>query len=241
MLPPMKQIPLGPDYTVETIGTDAGYDRWAPHYDARPNPVRALSSEAVRRAMGSCAGGLVVDIGAGTGRDAAAIAASGARIIAVEPNAGMLQVAADRFADGHLSARVHCVRGRLEALPLRNVIADHVLMGLVLHYCRDALQVFDHVRRIARTGGTLFMTELHPALIAAGQLAFFDEPDARVRYVMPTYQHPLSSLAQYAEQSGWRLLASEELVASDEIYRAHADQLPGQDTPLLLTATFIAV
>jgi SAM-dependent methyltransferase len=74
--------------------------------------------------------GVVIDIGAGTGRDAAALAAQGWEVIAVEPSAAMRCEGARLHPD----SRVRWIDDRLPALPgtLRlGVAADVVLLSAV--------------------------------------------------------------------------------------------------------------
>lgn len=56
--------------------------------------------------------GLILDVGAGTGRDAAGLAAMGYEIVAVEPSASMLREGSTRHAD----ARIRWLDDRLPAL-----------------------------------------------------------------------------------------------------------------------------
>jgi SAM-dependent methyltransferase len=63
--------------------------------------------------IGDVAGLDVLDIGCGDGLLAAALAAAGARVTGIDPDAAILRAAAKRT----FSQDIHLVQGRIEALP----------------------------------------------------------------------------------------------------------------------------
>src|SRR6266545_844054 len=81
-------------------GYDAWFDRCWGRYAWR------IESSAVLDACGPLRGRWVVDVGCGTGRLAAVVAARGARVMGVDLDPGMLTVAAER-----LPGRVVCADG----------------------------------------------------------------------------------------------------------------------------------
>jgi SAM-dependent methyltransferase len=104
----------------------------------------------------------VLDIGAGTGRDAAALAAQGHRVIAVEPT----QAFRDRGALLHPSPRIEWVEDYLPHLPCltrRGDRFDVVLLTAVWIHL-DGEQRPEAMRTVAsllRPGGLLAMTLRH--------------------------------------------------------------------------------
>jgi SAM-dependent methyltransferase len=118
------------------------YDRVRPHY-----PPQALdflladlpSSNGAHR---------VADVGAGTGKLTALLAAGGLDVDAIEPDPGMRAVLATRVA----GVRVHPGRG--EALPLPDGSVDAVVYGQAWHWVdgvADALEA----DRVLRSDGVL--------------------------------------------------------------------------------------
>ena len=106
----------------------ADYDAYRPGYPA--DGLRWLLGDAPRR---------VVDLGAGTGRLAVALAALGHDVVAVEPDDRMRAIAA-----GHVEA----LAGSAEAIPLPDASADAVLAAQAWHW-------FDHERALAEIGRVL--------------------------------------------------------------------------------------
>lgn len=108
-----------PDWATRRLSFGAGavdYDRYRPGYP----------DEAVRWCAGT-AGARVVDVGAGTGRFAAAAGRLGYDVLAVEPDPGMRAV-----AEQSLPGRV--VEGSAEAIPLPDASVDTVTAAQAHHW-----------------------------------------------------------------------------------------------------------
>lgn len=110
---------------------------------ARPDYPRAaidwLLDQAVRE---------VADVGAGTGKLSAAIAATGRSVVAVDPDAAMLAQLRER----HPAIPAHV--GRAEALPLPDGSADAVTFGQSWHWVQvDPASA--EAARVLRPGGVL--------------------------------------------------------------------------------------
>src|SRR5579872_1503976 len=82
---------------IEIIDTREGYDRWSEIYDLDGNPLIALEEKHFPEILGEVRGLRIADIGCGTGRHAARLAASGARVIAIDFSAGMIRRAREKF------------------------------------------------------------------------------------------------------------------------------------------------
>ncbi|BCK59284.1 class I SAM-dependent methyltransferase [Nocardia wallacei] len=126
-----------PDYPVEGI-------RWA---------LESLGGIAERE---------VVDLGAGTGKLTGGLAALGARVTAVEPDAAMRA----EFARHH--AEVPVLSGSAESIPLPDDSAHAVVVGQALHWF-DLPAAFPEIARVLRPGGVL--------------AAFWNTHDSSVKWV----------------------------------------------------------
>jgi SAM-dependent methyltransferase len=124
------------------FGAVAGCYAWArPDY---PAELYAALAELSGRGL---AGALVVDVGAGTGIAARQLRNRGARVIAVEPSAGMLAELA-RSSPG-----VAVVQGDGNALPLRDRCADFVTYAQAWHWTEPERAVPEY-RRVLRPRGS---------------------------------------------------------------------------------------
>jgi SAM-dependent methyltransferase len=126
-------------------GADANassYERGRPSY-----PLEAV--EHLAELLGLGAGRTVADLGAGTGKFTRLLLGTGARVIAVEPQAAM------RAALGALeSPSLEIVEGTAESIPLPDASVDVVCAATAFHW-------FDHevampeIARVVRDGGGL--------------------------------------------------------------------------------------
>jgi SAM-dependent methyltransferase len=111
---------------------------------AYPAELYRSLAELAGRALG---GALVVDVGAGTGIAARQMRDRGARIVAIEPSAGMLAELAAT------SPGVQVIRGDGHALPLRADSTDFITYAQAWHWV-DPARAVPELRRVLRPGGT---------------------------------------------------------------------------------------
>src|SRR5437764_6215788 len=90
----------------------------------------------------------VVDLGAGTGKLTRLLLPTGARLIAIEPVAGM------RNALRALLPQLEIVDAVAEAMPLADGSADAVVAGQAFHWFETALAL-EEIHRVLRPGGGL--------------------------------------------------------------------------------------
>jgi ubiquinone/menaquinone biosynthesis C-methylase UbiE len=99
----------------------------------------------------------VLDVGCGTGVLAAALAARGARVWALDAEPAMLAVARERIPSG-----VGLKEGRAEALPFKDGWFDRVVMRLSLHLF-DRRAALVEARRVLGPDGRLAIATFDPA------------------------------------------------------------------------------
>lgn len=136
--------------TVPAAVRARSFDAWASDYDRyRPTYPDALFDEIAAR-LELPERPEVVDLGAGTGKAALAMAGRGWRVTAVEPGGPMLDVLRAKAKAARLS--VATVRGQAEATGLPDASADLTTAAQSFHW-------FDHVAavremgRVVRPGG----------------------------------------------------------------------------------------
>lgn len=128
--------------------TERFSDRAAVYTRGRPTYPDAVVAHLQRE--GALAdGGVVVDLGVGTGLSAEPFLRAGHRVIGVEPNASMRAVAEERLA---ASGRYTSVDGSAEATTLAARSADLVIAGQAFHWF-DPARAGAEARRIAVEGG----------------------------------------------------------------------------------------
>lgn len=127
-----------------------GFDRWAGEYDRfRPGYPDALF-DAIASRLRVPRRPLVVDLGAGTGRAALAMAERGWRVTAVEPGRPMLDLL--RAAASNAGLLIATVQAEAEATGLDPASADLVTAAQAFHWF-DKDRALAEMARILRPGG----------------------------------------------------------------------------------------
>lgn len=136
---------------------DARAAELAPRYESvRPDDVLSWLAAYLPDAPA-----LVLDIGAGTGRDAAWFTEKGYKVVAVEPSAGMRREAEARHPDEF--GRIEWVSDRLPSLAATmrlGIAADVVFLGAVWMHVRkeDRPGAFRKLVSLTRSGGLIAMS-----------------------------------------------------------------------------------
>lgn len=136
---------------------DRKRSQWQVDYDRVQHGVyqrgRALDPRVVRQWMDAVAEHAlpgtrrVVDVGAGTGRFAAALAERlDASVIGVEPSMEMLK----RAVQEHPHPRVSYVAGRAEAIPVASATIDLAFVSMVVHHLDDLSAAVAEFARVTR-------------------------------------------------------------------------------------------
>ena len=125
------------------------YDRLNDHFDR-------AGFDARRDELVSTLDGVVLEIGAGTGRNLGRYKAAG-RVVALEPSAEFLRALRARIAAA--SVPVEILPGVAESVPLPDHSVDHVVTSLTLCSVTSLPAALAECRRVLRTGGTLEFLE----------------------------------------------------------------------------------
>jgi ubiquinone/menaquinone biosynthesis C-methylase UbiE len=159
----------------ETPGADSegwkGWDEYAPFYDWENARTQGRRDVPFWRRLTSGVGGLVLELGSGTGRLALPLARAGASLVGIDRSAPMLSravrgAAALRARRGSRArGQLTLVRGDIRALPFRSgrfrmVLAAYGILQSILRE-RDLTATLDSVRRVLAPGGT-FGVDLVP-------------------------------------------------------------------------------
>jgi ubiquinone/menaquinone biosynthesis C-methylase UbiE len=178
----------------------AAYDAWAATYDAIDNPLVTQSALLLdeRAAWFACA--RVLELGCGTGRNAAFARAAGARqYVGVDGSPGMLAVARQRFSDGGISwIEAYLTAGAQQAG--EGAPFDIVLICLVLEHVADVAPVIAAAAAVLAPRGRLVILELHADMHARGFGANFRVGDREVR--LPSIRHDGDELAASVSAAG---------------------------------------
>jgi len=198
------------------------FDRTAGSYDWISSLLSLGTGELYRtyalREHGLKPGDRMLDVATGTGLLAQAASRLGAKVVGLDPSAGMLRQAAER-------RRFQLSRGIAERLPFGDGAFDILTMGYALRHVADLSGTFLEYRRVLKPGARLlildfakpgnpvaygvtrvFMKMLVPALsrfFAGGR-----EAELLMRYCWDTVDQsvPPSVIAPALERAGFREL-----------------------------------
>ena len=136
------------------------FDEKARDWDTAERRVRAEAvAQAIRESVPLSGHARVIDIGAGTGLLGLAVAAEVGEVVLAEPSAGMLEVAAEKLADG-AHPNVSAVRFDLLTDPAPPGPFDLAISLLVLHHLADTRAALAAIRDLLLPGGWMALADL---------------------------------------------------------------------------------
>lgn len=163
------------------------FDGVARHYD-RTNTVLSAGNAilwrmAMVRAVAPVAGERILDVAAGTGTSSVALARSGARVVAVDFSAGMIEEGRRRHKN------IEFIQADAEKLPFGDNEFDAVAISFGLRNIADPKAALSEMYRVLKPGGRLVVCEFSKppvAILRAGYWTY-------LRHVMPVVADRVSS------------------------------------------------
>jgi len=178
--------------------------RWDDHvsvYETVFEPFTLQFARAAISALGLAAGRSVLDVGAGSGGAALAMADQGLRVTAIDASLRMVERIRARAAERGLCIHARVMDGQALQFPDASFDAALSVLGIILF--PDAGRGLAEMRRVARPGGRVSVVtwtepqnyELAAELRAAVQAVWPDQPTAQ-----------LPAQLRYREESDFRAL-----------------------------------
>jgi SAM-dependent methyltransferase len=158
---------LGVD--VPFVDAQSGYARWSKTYDTPGNPLIQLEQPVVWSLFDQITPGAALDAACGTGRHARRLVELGHTVVGVDGSPEMLDLAKNSVPDAVFRA------GDLCSLPLESASVDVVVCGLALEHVAELSKAISELRRVLRSGGRMILSDLHPAAVALGGGAYFED------------------------------------------------------------------
>lgn len=209
------------DAPAEHVPTRDGYDRWADLYDADANPLIVLEEPLFRAMAGDVRGRRVADVGCGTGRHTAWLAAAGADVTAVDFSLEMIARARRKPECARADFVVHDLAVHPWPLPAGQF--DLVVSGLVLEHLADVPAFFSGLHRLCRPAAAgAVVSVMHPAMWLAGVQARFTDPATGSKVLIGSHRHTLSQYVMAAVHAGFKI----EQMSEHEIDESIANDLP---------------
>lgn len=155
------------------------FDEVALKYD-RTNAVLSAGNSWIWRlqtvrALAPAAGERILDVAAGTGTSSAAIARSGAEVVAVDFSPGMIEIGRRKHP------AVEFVEGDAMSLPFSANEFDAVTVSFGLRNVEDPRKALKEMYRVVKPGGRIVICEFSTPPRALLRLGY----DAYLKHVMP--------------------------------------------------------
>jgi malonyl-CoA O-methyltransferase len=183
------------------------YDRWSSTYDADKNTTRDLDAAVLRRAPLALEGKDVLELGCGTGKNTAYLAATAAKVYALDFSEGMIARAHERLTTSNVRFIRHDVR---DLWPLDASSVDIVVGNLILEHVHDLAPVYFEAARVLRPGGQFFICELHPYRQLIGSQAHFVDPASGETIKVTAHDHTVAEYVNGGVEAGFLVRALNE-------------------------------
>ncbi|MDQ6854899.1 MAG: methyltransferase domain-containing protein [Actinomycetota bacterium] len=166
---------LGAD--VPEMDPRAGYARWAATYDRPGNPLVTVEQPLVWGLLDALPPGRALDAACGTGRHTAHLLEGGHEVTGVDGSPEMLELARARAPEARF------LEGDLRELPVDDGEFDLAVCALALGHFDDLRAPVAELARAVRPGGSIALSDLHPAMSVAGGQALFEAADGNLAFV----------------------------------------------------------
>ena len=187
------------------------YDAWASQYDTSDNKTRDLEGRALRVLLANIPFDSVLEIGCGTGKNTAWFIEKAKEITAIDLSDKMLAKAKEK----NTSDKVHFKQADI-TFPWTFIDKQYDLISfsLVLEHIHNLDHVFNEVSKSLRSGGYVYIGELHPYKQYSGTKARFDTGDGQ--QIVECFDHHISDFIQTANKYGCRLVDLNEFFDNNE-------------------------
>lgn len=217
-----------------TLSAAQGYALWAPTYAAE-TVVSALEAAAVSSFGVSVAGRRVLDAGCGVGRRLHDAREAGAALaLGVDLTPGMLaQALGERLV----------AAADVRTLPIADRAFDVVWCRLVLGHLPEVERAYAELARVCAPGGTVLVTDFHPAAVAAGHRRTFRDATG-VEHELEHHVHRADDHREAARNVGLVFREQRDRAVGDSIrgFYERADRLDMYERqrglPLVLALAF---
>ena len=181
------------------------YNQWAATYDAVENKTRDADAVAVQTVLSTLPLHKVLEVGCGTGKNTVWLSQRSGSLTAMDFSEGMLQQAKAKVA----SEGVTFVQADIKQIwPFERAAFDTVTCNLVLEHIEHLKPVIKEAARVLKSGGYLFICELHPYKQYSGSKARFETAEGT--QVLECFVHHTSDYFAAAAQAGFNCLRLDE-------------------------------
>jgi ubiquinone/menaquinone biosynthesis C-methylase UbiE len=179
------------------MNTQQAYNQWASQYDTNLNRTRDLEGKALREMLSQISIDQCLEIGCGTGKNTEWLIKKAKHITAADLSENMLAKAREKI----ISDSVRFLQADItKPWNFGTGMYDLVTFSLVLEHIRDLDFVFKETAAVLKTGGHVYIGELHPFKQYSGSKARFETEQGL--QVVECFNHHISDFIQGAKRYG---------------------------------------
>lgn len=180
------------------------YSDWSATYDSDRNLTRDLDQTVTKTTLANLRVESILELGCGTGKNTALLAAIGTRVFALDFSSGMIEKAKAKLDSSNVTFEIADITRRW---PCENQSFDLVVCNLVLEHVQDLSFIFSEACRVLIDAGQFFVCELHPFRQYQGTVARFER--TRITEIS-AFVHHLSDFTNAADVNGLTMMSIKE-------------------------------
>jgi ubiquinone/menaquinone biosynthesis C-methylase UbiE len=171
------------------------YNNWAIQYDSNNNKTRDLEAIALRKTLVDIQFDNVLEVGCGTGKNTAWLLEKAKQVTAIDLSEEMLARAKEKINSSHVQfLQADITTGWI----FINQLYDLVSFSLVLEPIQNLDHVFSETSQKLKSGGYVYIGELHPFKQYTGTKARFDTEEGQ--QVVNCFNHHISEFIHAAKK-----------------------------------------
>ena len=192
------------------MNTEEAYNNWASQYDTNINKTRDVEATALQTALSGIPFESCLEIGCGTGKNTVWFIEKAKQVTSVDLSAEMLAKAKEKITTDKVQFVQADITGNWA---FRSRLYDLVSFSLVLEHIENLEHIFNETSQSLKTGGYVYIGELHPFKQYAGSKARFETEDGM--QVVECFTHHISDFTQKAKKHGLSVIDINEHFDND--------------------------
>ena len=179
------------------VSVKDSYRSWSKIYDSNENKTRDLDLQISKKTISNLVFETVLEIGCGTGKNTRWLCKKAKKVIAVDFSVDMLEVAKSKITNNNVDFIEADITKNWD---FANHNVDLITINLVLEHIENIHTIFKSANTKLKTGGFLYISELHPYKQFLGSQAKFDNE------LVNSYTHQISAYFKLATENNFTCL-----------------------------------
>lgn len=176
---------------MDTMDTRKAYNIWASQYDTNSNKTRDLEGEALRSTLSSIPFEHCLEVGCGTGKNTTWLVGKAKQVTAIDLSEEMLAKAKEKVSSNNVKFKQIDIT---TDWAFTKELYDLISFSLVLEHMKDLSHIFSQASKFLKTGGYVYIGELHPFKQYSGTKARFDTVAGR--QVLECFNHHITDFTE---------------------------------------------